>query len=121
MYNALDSEYKSSIQELDNQVKVPILRSSISDSRPILSESEINDMLDMTFRCSSKVQEVTSSKNGDYSHMTLVIDQVAVTMVGIQKTMARFQKAECLEQCRRQLEDRVISASFYQTCTGQAS
>ena len=64
----------------------------------MLSESQMNEMLDRTFRCSDKVQEVTSSKNGDYGHMTLVIDQVAVTMIGIKKTMDKFKKAECLEQ-----------------------
>ena len=92
MFDALEAECKGYIQDLDDQVKVPILRSSVSDSRPMLTESQMNEILDRTLRCSDKVQEVTSSKNGDYVYMTLVIDQVAVTMVGIQKTMAKFQK-----------------------------
>ena len=70
VYKVLDADNRGSIQELVDQVKVPILRSSVSDSRPMLSESQMNEMLERTFRCSDKVQEVTSSKNGDYGHMT---------------------------------------------------
>ena len=81
-------------------------------TRPMLNESQINDILDMIFRCMNKVQEVTAIKNQDYTHMTLVIDKVARTMVALQRTVAKIWQAECLEQCMKQLEDRILNSRF---------
>ena len=41
VYNGLVSEYKSSIQQLDNQAKVHALRSNVSDTRPMLNKSQL--------------------------------------------------------------------------------
>ena len=90
MFHALEAEYKGYIQDLDDQVKVPLLKYSISDARSMHTVSQMNEMVDRTLRCADKVQEVTSSKDGDYNYMTLIIDQVAVTMIGIQNTMTKF-------------------------------
>ena len=51
----------------------------------------------MIFRCMNKVQEVTAIKNQDYTQMTLVIDNVAKTMIELKRTMAKFQQAECFK------------------------
>ena len=97
VFHALESEYKSYIQDLDDQVKVPVLKFTISDNRPMFSVSQMNEIVDRALRCAEKVQEVTSKKHGEYSYMTIIIDQIAVTMIGIQNTMTKFQPAEVLE------------------------
>ena len=106
------SEYKSYIQDLDDQVKVPVLKSTISDNRPMLSVSQMNEMVDRALKCAEAVQEVTSKKHCDYNQMTIIIDQIAVTMIGIQNTMSKFQPAEVLEQCMKHLQERIASTRY---------
>ena len=110
VHNALVSEYRSTTEQLDKTPKVPPLHSSVTDTRPMLSESEIHETLEMIFKCRSKVQEVTALKNGDYPHMTTEIDNVVKTMMEIQKTLISFQPVDCIELSMKQLSDRIVQS-----------
>ena len=101
------------MQDQDEKSNVPLLKSSISSNKPLLTVSHMNELVDTALRCTDKLNEITSSKNGDYSYMTLAIDQIAVEMVNIQTQMQKFQPAEVLEQCIRHLKGKVDSARYF--------
>ena len=44
MFHALETECKGYIQDLDDQVKVPLLKSTVSDIRPMLTLSQMNEI-----------------------------------------------------------------------------
>ena len=70
----MESEFKTYMQEQDETQNIPLLKSTVSNDKPLITLSHMNDLINTVLRCTEQIDDLFSGKTQDHTFMTLVID-----------------------------------------------
>ena len=113
VFQSMESEFKTYMKEQDETKNIPILKSTISNDKPLMTLSNMNDLTNTVLRYTEQLDDLFSGKTQDHTFMTLAIDQIAKDMVKIQTQVDKFQPAEILQQCLMELNINLTNARTF--------
>ena len=108
VFKNLDAEFKTFMQEqlVD---EIPVLKSSVSDNRPLMDPVSISEVTDILFKCQKKLRGLVE-QCFEVSVMSKIVGQVVKEITKIRNSMDRFQYVEVLETIMKDLRKGLIDA-----------
>ena len=89
--------------------EIPVLKSSVSDNRPLMDPLSISEVTDVLFKYKKKLRDVAENRF-EVSVMSRIVGQAVKELTKIRNSMDKFQYVEVLETIMKDLKKGLMDA-----------
>merc|ERR1712240_109689 len=107
VFKNLEAEYKTFMQEQTDEI--PVLKSAVSDNRPLMDPLEISELSGVLCNFRKKLCDIVGNRF-DLPNSSKIFGQIIKEFTDIRKTMNSFQYVKVLENIMKEINKNLLEA-----------